>query len=153
MLLNHILKILKIIFFLIFSVSYTSVSYSEMSVEEIIKGRQAIFSNNYRTAKRVDALVKDLEFEDAQKLMIKMSENYKTLLDYFPENSKEGFNTEALPSIWENKEEFNLLMTQASEKILKMSSIIEDADDLRGEMKKYMWSSCKSCHSKFRVPH
>ncbi len=153
MLLNHILKILKIIFFLIFSVSYTSVSYSEMSVEEIIKGRQAIFSNNYRTAKRVDALVKDLEFEDAQKLMIKMSENYKTLLDYFPDNSKEGFNTEALPSIWENKDEFNLLMKQSSEKILKMASIIEDADDLRGEMKKYMWSSCKSCHSKFRVPH
>tara|TARA_B100000131_G_scaffold322366_1_gene376056 strand:- start:456 stop:830 length:375 start_codon:yes stop_codon:yes gene_type:complete len=124
-----------------------------MSVEEIIKGRQAIFSNNYRTAKRVDALVKDLEFEDAQKLMIKMSENYKTLLDYFPDNSKEGFNTEALPSIWENKDEFNLLMKQSSEKILKMASIIEDADDLRGEMKKYMWSSCKSCHSKFRVPH
>ena len=153
MLLNHILKFLKIIFFLIFSVSYASVSYSEMSLEEIIKGRQAIFSDNYRTAKRVDALVKDLEFEDAQKLMIKMSENYKTLLDYFPENSKEGFNTEALPSIWENKDEFNLLMTQSSEKILKMASIIEDADDLRGEMKKYMWSSCKSCHSKFRVPH
>ena len=37
-------------------------------------------------------------------------ENYKSLIEYFPENTKEGFKTEALPTIWENKEEFNNLM-------------------------------------------
>ena len=29
--------------------------------------------------------------------MKKISDNYKKLLDYFPENTKEGFKTEALP--------------------------------------------------------
>ena len=45
--------------------------------------------------------------EEAKPLMKKISDNYKKLLDYFPENTKEGFKTEALPSIWENKDEFN----------------------------------------------
>ena len=47
------------------------------------------------------------EFDKAKSLMIKMSENYKTLIEYFPDNSKEGFKTEALPLILENKKEFN----------------------------------------------
>ena len=68
---------------------FTFPAYSELSVEEIIKGRQAIFSENYKTAKRVQALSSDIEFEAAIELMNKMSENYKNLLDYFPENSKD----------------------------------------------------------------
>ena len=46
--------------------------------------------------------------------MLEMSENYKTLVNYFPDNSKEGFKTEALPIIWENKDEFNALMNKSS---------------------------------------
>ena len=29
-----------------------------------------------------------------------MSENYKVLIDLFPENTQEGFDTEALLTIW-----------------------------------------------------
>ena len=75
---------------------FTFPAFSELSVEEIIKGRQAIFSENYKTAKEFRHY-HDIEFEAAIELMNKMSENYKNLLDYFPENSKEGFDTEALP--------------------------------------------------------
>ena len=57
---------------------------SEMSVEEIIKGRKALFSKNYSTAKRVQALASKGEFDKAKSLMIEMSENYKTLIEYFP---------------------------------------------------------------------
>ena len=53
---------------------FTSPAFSELSVEEIIKGRQAIFSENYKTAKRVQALSSDIEFEAAIELMNKMSE-------------------------------------------------------------------------------
>ena len=107
------MKLLKNIFLLILLTLFTFPAFSELSVEEIIKGRQAIFSENYKTAKRVQALSSDIEFEAAIELMNKMSENYKNLLDYFPENSKEGFDTEALPTIWENKDEFNALMQKA----------------------------------------
>ena len=94
-----------------------------------------------------------MEFEEAKKFMQEMSENYQTLLKYFPENSKEGFNTEALPIIWEQKDEFDELFKTSSEKMIKLASIIEDADDLTATLNQYMWSSCKACHSKFRKPH
>ena len=35
----------------------------------------------------------------------------------------------------------------------KLVSAIEDADDIRGTLTKFMWSNCKACHSKFRAPH
>ena len=70
-----------------------------MSVEEIIKGRKALFSKNYTTAKKVQSFVAKGDFENAKSLMQEMSENYKNLVTYFPENTKEGFKTEALPTI------------------------------------------------------
>ena len=138
---------------LIFLISTGLIAQSEDSVEDIIKGRKAIFSDNYKTAKRVNILINDLEFEEAKKFMKEMTANYETLLNYFPENTKEGFNTEALPSIWENKDEFNALMQKSADDMKQLAAVIEDADDLRGTMQQYMWSNCKACHSRFRKPH
>ena len=109
------MKFIKIFFITFnFSLSFSISSYANQSVEEIIKGRKAIFSKNYQTAKKISILLKSKKIEEAKPLMKKMSDNYKKLLDYFPENTKEGFKTEALPSIWENKDEFNALMQKAS---------------------------------------
>ena len=146
-------KIKLTILTLIFLMSTGLIAQSEDSIEDIIKGRKAIFSDNYKTAKRVNILVNDLEFEEAKKFMKEMTENYETLLNYFPENTKEGFNTEALPSIWENKDEFNALMQKSADDMKQLAAVIEDADDLRGTMQQYMWSNCKACHSSFRKPH
>ena len=145
------IKILKTII-IIFSLSLTF-SANAKTVEEIIKGRKALFSKNYSTAKRVQALASKGEFDKAKSLMIEMSENYKTLIEYFPENSKEGFKTEALPLIWENKKEFNDLMKKSSDDMIKLTSLIEDSEDIRATLTQMMWSNCKACHSKFRAPH
>ena len=139
--------------FFIFIVFYSFSAFSEQTVEEIIKERKSIFSKNYKTAKRVQGLASNGDIDEAKKLMIEMSDNYKRLLDLFPENSKEGFGTEALPTIWENKDEFNLLMTKASSNMIELTSVVDEAEDMKATLGKYMWSSCKSCHSKFRVPH
>ena len=112
-----------------------------------------MFSKNYSTAKRVQTLASKGEFDKAKSLMIEMSENYKTLIEYFPNNSKEGFKTEALPLIWENKKEFNDLMKKASDDMIKLASLFEDADDVSAVLREMMWSNCKACHSKFRAPH
>ena len=56
--------------------------------------------------------------------MKKISDNYIKLLDYFPENTKEGFKTEALPTIWENKDEFNALMKKESNDMIKLAKAI-----------------------------
>ena len=137
--------------FFIFILFYSFSAFSEQTVEEIIKERQSIFSKNYKTAKRVNSLASNGSLDEAKILMIEMSENYKRLIDLFPENSKTGFETEALPSIWENKDEFNLLMTKASSNMIELTSAIDGTEDMKATLGKYMWSSCKSCHSKFRA--
>ena len=155
MILKYNIIILKYIFFISFFVilSLPVKSELDLSVEEIIKGRKALFSKNYSTAKRVQALASKDEFEKAKTLMIEMSENYKTLIEYFPENTKEGFKTEALPIIWENKDEFNARMTKSSNDMIQLTKIIETSDDVRSTLGKFMWANCKACHSKFRAPH
>ena len=147
------MKFLKIVI-LIFLVNFINFNaFSELRAEDIIKKRKSLFSENYKTAKRADILSKDLEFEDATKFMIKMSENYLELLALFPENTKEGFGTQSLPSIWENKDEFNALMQKSSDDMIKLASLIEESEDIRGTLKQYMWNNCNACHSKFRKPH
>ena len=144
----NIIKTIIIIFFLTFPISANA-----QTVEEIIKGRKAMFSENYQNAKKISILLKSKKIEEAKPLMKKISDNYKKLLDYFPENTKEGFKTEALPSIWENKDEFNALMQKASDDMIKLAKAIETAEDLRAMQKELMWSNCTTCHSRFRAPH
>ena len=153
MLIKYNIIIFKYIFFILIFTILSLPANSELSVEEIIKGRKALFSKNYSTAKRVQTFASKGEFEKAKNLMIEMSENYKNLLEYFPENTKEGFKTEALPSIWENKEEFNNLMKKSSNDMIKLAKSIEASDDIKGSLGKLMWGNCKACHSKFRAPH
>ena len=116
---------LKILFFVTLIFSVNTNIYAEESVKDIIKKRKSLFSANYKTAKRVDILSKDLEFEKASKYMKEVSQNYLELLNLFPENTKEGHGTEALPSIWENKDEFNALMQKSSDDMIKLASVRE----------------------------
>ena len=152
-LLNHINKFIKIVLLSILSLFFVSSSNAELTVEEIIKSRQALFSKNYSTAKRVQALSSKGDFEKAKKLMIEMSENYKVLIDLFPENTQEGFDTEALLTIWDEKDDFNALMQKASDDMIKLASAIDTAEDLRAAQKDLMWSNCSACHDRFRKPH
>ena len=145
------IKILKI-FIIILSLSFPF-SVNAQTVEEIIKGRKAMFSENYQNGKKISILLKSNKIEEAKPLMKKISDNYIKLLDYFPENTKEGFKTEALASIWENKDEFNALMQKASDDMIKLAKAIDTAEDLRAVQKELMWGNCSSCHNRFRAPH
>ena len=153
MMTKYIINLTKYIFFIAALTSITLPAYSELSVEEIIKGRKALFSKNYSTAKKVQAFASKGDFVKASSLMKEMSENYLTLLEYFPDNTKEGFKTEALPIIWENKDEFNSLMKKSSTDMIELAKVIETSDDVKASLQKFMWSNCKACHSKFRAPH
>ena len=150
---KYIINLFKYIFFIVALTSISLPANSELSVEELIKGRKALFSKNYSTAKKVQTFASKGDFEKAKSLMMEMSKNYRDLLEYFPENTKEGFKTEALPVIWEQKDEFNNLMTKSSNDMIKLAKSIEASDDIKGTLGKLMWANCKACHSKFRAPH
>ena len=143
----------KLILILIFFSIFFIPSHSNQSVEEIIKGRKAMFSANYQNAKKISILLKSKRIDEAKPLMKKISNNYKELLNYFPENTKEGFETEALPSIWENKKEFNALMQKASDDMIELTKAINTVKDFQKIQKELMWNNCSSCHNRFRAPH
>ena len=143
----------KLILILIFFSFFLKPSHSNQSVEEIIKGRKAMFSENYQNAKKISILLKSKRIDEAKPLMEKISNNYKELLNYFPENTQEGFKTEALPSIWENKDEFNALMQKASDDMIKLTKAINTVKDFQKIQKELMWNNCSSCHNRFRAPH
>ena len=143
----------KLILTLIFFSFFFIPSHSNQSVEEIIKGRKAMFSENYQNAKKISILLKSKRIDEAKPLMEKISNNYKELLNYFPENTQEGFKTEALPSIWENKDEFNALMQKASDDMIELAKAINTVNDFQKIQKKLMWNNCSSCHNRFRAPH
>ena len=146
-------KILLIIFLAASFFNTNFIAHSEESIEEIIKGRKAIFSNNAKLAKRVNILLKDFEVEEAEPIILEMSKNYENLLNYFPENSKEGYGTDALPIIWEEKDAFNALMQKAADDMLQLAKVMEEVDDIQATYKKLMWANCNACHSRYRKPH
>ena len=143
----------KLILILIFFSIFFIPSHSNQSVEEIIKGRKAMFSENYQNAKKISILLKSKRIDEAKPLMKKISNNYKELLNYFPENTQEGFKTEALPSIWENKDEFNALMQKASDDMIELTKAINTVKDFQKIQKELMWNNCSSCHNRFRASH
>ena len=152
-LIKHIVKNIGISLFLIISAIISTHANSEQSAEEIIKNRKALFSKNYNTAKKVQSLSSSGDFDDAKILMLEMSENYKTLKEMFPDNTQEGFKTEATSLVWEEKDKFNILIEKSSKDMIELASIIEETDNVRGTIGKLMWSNCKACHSKYRKAH
>tara|TARA_S200000501_G_scaffold236069_1_gene221354 strand:+ start:41 stop:508 length:468 start_codon:yes stop_codon:yes gene_type:complete len=152
-LIKHIVKNIGISLLVIITVLISTHANSEQSAEDIIKNRKALFSKNYNTAKKVQSLSSSGDFDGAKKLMLEMSENYKTLKEMFPDNTKEGFKTEVTALVWEEKDKFNSLMEKSSNDMIELASIIENSDNIRGSLGKLMWSNCKACHSKYRLPH
>ena len=152
-LIKHIAKNIGISLFLITSIFISSSVNAEQSIEEIIKNRKALFKKNYNTAKKVQSLSSNEDFDEAKKLMLEMSENYKSLKKMFPDNTKEGFKTEVLPLIWEEKDKFNSLMEKSSNDMIELASVIENAENIKGTLGKLMWGNCKACHSKYRKEH
>ena len=152
-LIKHIAKNIGISLFLIISILITTHANSEQSAEDIIKNRKAIFSKNYSTAKKIQSLSSSGDFDEAKKLMIEMSENYKNLKKMFPENTKEGFKTEVTQAIWNEKDKFNSLMDKSSNDMIELASLIENSENIKATLGKLMWANCKACHSKYRAEH
>ncbi len=142
-------KFIQLTCILLISLTTTSPLFSS---EEIIKGRQEIFSKNYNTAKAVSTAIKSGDNEKAKELLEEVSKNFNTLLKYFPEDSKTGFDTEALPAIWENSDEFVTLMQNASSNALMLAKKLDDdTTDITSLEKELLWNNCSACHKKFRL--
>jgi cytochrome c556 len=68
----------------------------------------------------------------------------------FPENSKTGGDTAALPAIWENKADFNARFTKFGEDAKAAASAVKDADSFKTTFTG-ITKNCGGCHEKYRA--
>ena len=149
------IKLLQVTLGTILLISLFILSSTADTHKNIIKERKSLFQQNYSHAKKMSSAIKKGDIDKVMNLSVKMSQNYEKLIDLFPDNSKSGYDTEALPTIWIFKEDFNSLMIESSTKAQKYADIASTllGEELKEEQKKLIWSSCKSCHDRFRMPH
>jgi cytochrome c556 len=121
---------------------------------EVIKERKANFKAMGDAAKPTGAMMKgEADFDlAAVKNAIKVFQEKAALqAKLFPDDSKEGEKTEALPLIWDNKADFEERFVKLAEAAKAADASITDADTFAAEWPKVM-GNCGSCHKKYRKP-
>jgi cytochrome c556 len=67
----------------------------------------------------------------------------------FPDNSKTGGDTKALPAIWENKADFTAHSTKFSQDAQAALTTVRDEATFKTELPKVL-QNCDACHDKYR---
>ena len=83
-----------------------------------------------------------------------INERAAAIEDHFPEGSGRdaGWDTEALPTIWEKPAEFTAAQQKLLEESAKMLELAEAGDVAgAGEQVGPLGASCKNCHDTFRL--
>ena len=69
----------------------------------------------------------------------------------FPENSKTGGDTAALPAIWENKTDFNARFAKFSQDAKAAASAVKDSDSFKTTFADLTKNNCGGCHQNYRA--
>jgi cytochrome c556 len=85
----------------------------------------------------------------AQAALKAYADGAKKLPDLFPENSKTGGDTEALPAIWQNKQKFLDIYAKLGKDAAAAAAAIKDEATFKAEYPKVL-GNCKACHDDFR---
>ena len=121
---------------------------------DVIKERKANFKAMGDAVKPTGAMLKgEAEFDIAAvKNAIKVIQEKAPLqAKLFPDDSKEGEKTEALPAIWENKADFEDRFVKLAAAAKAAETSITDADTFEAEWPEVM-GNCGGCHKKYRKP-
>lgn len=121
---------------------------------DVIKERKKNFEAMGDAAKPTGQMLKgETDFDIAAvKNAIKVFQEKAALQPkLFPDDSKEGGKTEALPAIWENKADFEERFVKLAQAAKAADASITDADSFEAEWPKVM-GNCGGCHKKYRKP-
>lgn len=121
--------------------------------EDVITQRQAIYKSYGRVSRDPGAMLKG----DAPFDIVKVKAALETFIDgssklpdLFPETSKTGHDTAALPAIWEDKARFNGLLTKFNGDSKLALASIKDEASFKTEFPKVL-ANCGTCHQSFRA--
>jgi cytochrome c556 len=126
---------------------------SASSQEDPIAKRRQIYKSFGQAAKEPGAMLKKeqpFELATVQAALRTFQDGSRKLPDLFPENSKTGGETAALPIIWEDKAKFNALFVKFNQDTTTALATITDEATFRSEFPKVL-RDCGGCHDTFRL--
>ena len=118
-----------------------------------IAARRAILKGFGDATKAPAAMLKGEEKFDLAKVQAALktySEGAKKLPALFPDTSKTGGDTAALPKIWEDKARFESLYARLDKDAAANMSAIVDEASFKREFPKQL-GDCKACHDDYRA--
>lgn len=127
-----------------------SIAYAESAA---IAQRQAILKGFGEAAKDPGAMLKgDIKFDLAkvQHLLHTIEEGAPKLKTLFPDDSKTGGNTKALPAIWEKHDQFIAGYDKLAADAKAALVAIKDEASFKTELPK-VFGDCGGCHRQFRA--
>lgn len=122
--------------------------------QAVIKERQDLLKEVGDAVKPVGAMFKgEAEFDLAkvQNALAIIQKNAPLLPPLFPEDSKTGGDTEALPKIWENKADFEQRFKKLADEAKTAEAAIEDEITFQDAWKTVV-GNCSGCHKQYRKP-
>ena len=115
---------------------------------DAIAKRQELMKTIGGTMRSAGSATGDARVEAAQTIV----DSFAMVGGLFPEDSKEGGDTEALPVIWEDQEGFMTAYTAAVEASANLLEVASTGDDAAwGAALKEMGATCGGCHTKYRA--
>ena len=118
----------------------------------VIEQRQNLMKQNGATLRPVGGMLRaqvpfDLaQVQTALQNYVVVGQQFHTL---FPEDSKTGNNTRALPAVWENKPDFTAQSLKLAQDAQAAMATIKDEATFKTEMPKVL-QNCDGCHTKYR---
>lgn len=120
----------------------------------VIKERQDHLKKMGDAVKPVGAMYKgeaDFDLAKVQAALKVIGEKAPIVPTLFPDDSKTGGDTEALPKIWEDKADFEARWKKLGEDAKIAEAAITDEDTFPDAWKTVA-GNCGGCHKKFRKP-
>ena len=121
---------------------------------DVIKARQAIYKGMGAATKGPAGMLKGSTPFD-QKVVDAALDTYvdaaKTLPTLFPDDSKTGEKTQALPAIWANKSDFDARFAKFGADATAAKASITDEASLKANLPKVL-ADCGGCHKGYRAP-
>jgi cytochrome c556 len=115
--------------------------------------RKAILNGIGDAAKPIGAMLKgETPYDNAtvQKSLATIADGAKKLPDLFPDNSKTGDDTAALPKIWDDKDKFNAIYAKLAATATAAEGSIHDEASLKANIGS-VFGNCKTCHDDYRA--
>jgi cytochrome c556 len=122
--------------------------------QDVIKERKDIMKGNGDEAKIGAAMVKGeqpFDLAAAQKVFATFADAATKMPDLFPDNSRTGEDTAALPKIWEDMADFKARFVKFGEDAKTAQASVKDLDGFKVAFANIGRNDCGGCHQLYRA--